>query len=285
MKTFRLLCILFLTATALTGVCDAQTVDFWFGDISGSPVTSVDVAQGSTFDVSIWYQTSDAWTHNALELLVGFDRTTSIGTGAIPLDGEISLVSASNISFPIVLANNVGGGYSGSVGDRPYGARLAVGAALGTTVTAASPVRIADVSLTNDAIPGSDYYDVTIWDAAADSRWTSFLAMMSGINRDASAAVLRVNSTGGAVKPIVGANNRAVLNAIMTDAAGDYTWVLWGQVSNRTADTFDIDDGSGVIVHVSGTNTVADGDYVSVKGTLDVGTTTLTSQEITKHSP
>ncbi len=71
----------------------------------------------------------------------------------------------------------------------------------------------------------------------------------------------------------------------MTDAAGDYTWVLWGRVSNRTADTFDIDDGSGVIIHVSGTNTVADGDYVSVKGTLDVGTTTLTSQEITKHSP
>ena len=287
MTTFRLLCILLLTATALTGVSHAQTVDFWFGDAAGTPVTSVDVDYGNTFDVAIWYQTSDAWQHNAVELLVGFDRATSIGTSAIPLDGELSLVSVSNISFPIVLANNAGGGYSGSAGERPYGAHLALGATLGTTVTASSPVKVADLTLSNDAIPGSDYYDLQIWDAGVGNRWTSFGVMFSDIRRSGGGggSSLRVNSVGGPVKPIVGTSNKAALDAIMTDAASDYTWVLWGLVSNRTAGAFDIDDGSGVVIHVTGTNDIADGDYVSVKGTLDVDTQTLTSQEITKQNP
>ena len=86
-------------------------------------------------------------------------------------------------------------------------------------------------------------------------------------------------------RPTVGIINRAVLDDMTTSVADDYTWVLWGMVSNRTASTFDIDDGSGVIIHVSGTNTVSDGDYVSVKGTLDIGTSTLTSQEIVVYSP
>ena len=197
MKTFRLLCILLLTMTALTGVSNAQTLDFWFGDLSGTPVTSVDVAQGSTFDVSLWYQTSDVWAHNAMELLVGFDRTTSIGASATSLDGEISLVSVSNIAFPIVLANNLGGGFNPSAGDRPYGVHLALGAALGTTVTAWTPARIADLSLSNDTIPQGNYYDMTIWDAGAGNRWTSFAPMFSEIRRDATAAALRVNSVAG----------------------------------------------------------------------------------------
>jgi hypothetical protein len=86
-------------------------------------------------------------------------------------------------------------------------------------------------------------------------------------------------------KPVVGTSNKAVLDAIMTDAAPNYSWVLWGKVSERTESGFKIDDGSGVSITVSADgNTVADGDYVSVRGNLDASTKTLTSQEITKHN-
>ncbi|MHB9035421.1 MAG: hypothetical protein ACYC64_02050 [Armatimonadota bacterium] len=87
--------------------------------------------------------------------------------------------------------------------------------------------------------------------------------------------------------PTVGANNKSVLDSIMTSAAGKYIWVLWGKVTAIDADTFSIDDGSGVSIKVVAPGyTVVGGDYVSVKGTLDVGATppTLTSQEITKHN-
>ncbi len=70
----------------------------------------------------------------------------------------------------------------------------------------------------------------------------------------------------------------------MTTAAANYTWVFWGEVSNVAAGTFDIDDGSGVIIHVvAAGHSQINGDYVSVKGSINVPTTTLTSQEITQH--
>ena len=91
--------------------------------------------------------------------------------------------------------------------------------------------------------------------------------------------------TAGAL-PSMGASNRAVVEAIMADAAADYSWVLWGEVTVIDADNFTIDDGSGINIKVVAPgHTVVNGDYVSVRGSLDVGTTppTLTSSQVTKH--
>ncbi len=70
---------------------------------------------------------------------------------------------------------------------------------------------------------------------------------------------------------VMGASNKAVLGTLMTQIAPNYMWVLWGKVSNATASAFDIDDGSGVVIHVNGANTLSNGDYVAVQGTLVVG--------------
>lgn len=192
---------LVLAIVLLSGTVSAQNINFWFaqqGNPSGASIDSIDVEVGSPFTVSLWYQTSDAWLHNAVELMVGFDRTMLEGSDAIPLDGKITYVGASNMSFPIILANTVGGGY-GAAGERPYGAHLAVGAALGTNVTASMPVRIADLTLKNTSIPVGGYYDVVIWDAGSGSRWTTFATRRDDIRRDAQMAVLRVNSISGSV--------------------------------------------------------------------------------------
>lgn len=84
--------------------------------------------------------------------------------------------------------------------------------------------------------------------------------------------------------PVVGITNMAVLDPIMTTAVYNYDFVLWGMVSQRTASGFKIDDGSGVIISVDAPdNTVTNGNYVSVKGTLNLLTKTLTSREITVY--
>ena len=89
---------------------------------------------------------------------------------------------------------------------------------------------------------------------------------------------------------MVGTNNKAVLDAIMTQAARNYIWVVWGEVSNWATDGFDLDDGSGVIIHVSdSSNSEADGNYVSVTGRLTVdlrtGPANIIAQRITHYSP
>jgi len=64
-------------------------------------------------------------------------------------------------------------------------------------------------------------------------------------------------------------------------AAVSYDFVLSGVVSQRTAYGFKIDDGSGISVAVDAPgNTVADGRFVLVRGTIDPVTMTLTSHQI-----
>ena len=80
------------------------------------------------------------------------------------------------------------------------------------------------------------------------------------------------------------AANRAVRDDIMGDVAPDYSWLLWGEAGVIDSGNLSIDDGSGASVRVIAPNhTIADGDYISAKGTLDMttGNPILNGQEIT----
>lgn len=92
-----------------------------------------------------------------------------------------------------------------------------------------------------------------------------------------------VTDIGPPPPPVVGANNKAVLDSLMATAAPNYTWVLWGKVTVTGANTFTIDDGSGVIINVQTLDPFphgqANGSYVSAKGTLDATTMTLTTRK------
>ncbi len=254
--------ILILAAASIGGAY-AQSVDMWFGDSEGNRLTSVNVAQGDTFGVSIWYQTSDTWEHNAIELLVGFDRATSVGSAATPIDGEIALVGVDNISFPTVLANNLGGGFSPTAGDRPYGARLALGAALGNTVTAVSPVRIADIVLRNQAIPEGGFYNMTIWNAGDGVRWTSFAPMMSSVRRDATPDTLTVNSV---------SVPEYTIEQWKKLADGELGKLVGAEVTIDVGDSFFVesaDRSAGIRVAKLGTSVYTPGVRATITGTIE----------------
>ncbi|MCL5102978.1 MAG: hypothetical protein M1133_02525 [Armatimonadetes bacterium] len=274
MKRVSLSCIgpiLLVALVMIAGGAQAQTLNYWFavkGDPTGTPLTSMDVAPGASFDVSLWYQTSDSWLHNAMEILVGYDRAASQGTSAIPLDGQITLLGGvSNISFPIILANNIGGGYSSTTGDRAYGVHLALGAALGTTLNASSPARVCDINLKNEAIPLGGYYDIGVYSAGTGNAWTTFAILETAYRRNVSPGTLRVDSksvvynptTIDAAKKADGGENVSLsgmtVSASFPDSTGQFGFAV------EELDRF---SGIGVISSTA----VAPGDIVTVKGTL-----------------
>lgn len=74
-----------------------------------------------------------------------------------------------------------------------------------------------------------------------------------------------------AIKPVVGTSIRSIFNQLMITAAANYQWVVWGKVTPIDANTFSIDDGSGVALQVVyASHGLTDGEFVSVRGSLDV---------------
>ena len=97
---------------------------------------------------------------------------------------------------------------------------------------------------------------------------------------------LRCVGESGTAKPVFGIANKNVLSSIMTSAAQKYNWVLWGMVRVINVNSFLIDDGSDTTIKVNAPDhNCADGDYVSVQGSLDINTKppTLTATKITKQ--
>ena len=87
--------------------------------------------------------------------------------------------------------------------------------------------------------------------------------------------------------PSFGLNNRAVTDAIMKDVSGSYVFTVWGKVTKIDEDSFSVDDGSGKPIKViAADHGLADGNYVSVRGTLDVSSSppVLTSHVVKKHN-
>ncbi|MCE5198888.1 MAG: hypothetical protein ABFD54_14600 [Armatimonadota bacterium] len=70
--------------------------------------------------------------------------------------------------------------------------------------------------------------------------------------------------------PVVGINNKAVNDSIIAPASANYQFKVWGRVSILSTNSFTVDDGSGVPVTVIAPSYtgIANGNYVSVVGTL-----------------
>ena len=234
---------------------------------------------GNTLEVMVGYDKSDAATYG-----VGNDINNR-KSGKLTLLSSESAIENSMPAYFDVLKNAVldASGredHNLYIGGRPYGflARAA-------THTNAAPVggklMCFAFTLKNNMTASGDYQYVVISTKSGGNSYSS--AWKYGTSLGESSYALKLIN--GTFLPTVGTSNKSVLAAIMQDAAPKYIWVLWGRVSVTGENSFAIDDGSGVIINVSATDhRLSNGDYVSVHGTLDPTSRTLTSQRIIKHN-
>ena len=261
--------------------------------ISGDTLTA---APGATVTLYCFIDSND--TGNTYEVMVGYDRsaaaTYGAGVGTFQ-DGKLALLSGkSDIEATIpayfdvlksaVLVASAREDSNTNIGGRPYGF-----VARGATRTngALGKKMIFSFQLRNQMTTAQEHQYVVISNLQGGNSYSTAWKHGTAL-RECTYALEVVN---GSALPTVGATNKAVLDAIMTEAVPNYIWVLWGKVGNlnASAGTFDIDDGSGVTIHVSASASdiaskgVGNSSYVAVRGTLNVSTKTITSQGITKY--
>jgi hypothetical protein len=142
------------------------------------------------------------------------------------------------------------------------------------------------LSSTSGTLAAGASIDVTVSLAASANDLLSSTAPYIGTVQFTNTS----NGAGDTTRPVslsvlssvVGTANKSVMDPIIASVTASYDFVLSGVVSERTAYGFKIDDGSGVAVTVDAPgNTVSNGSFVSVKGTLNPVSRALASQEIT----
>jgi hypothetical protein len=158
-------------------------VAFWFAapdDPTGAPITNLTIpGPGQSFSVSVWYQSESAFPHNAVNAFVGFDRTTTEGTGAVPLDNQLVLDSGavdslSDFGFDYTLGNPaLAGGASVAPVERPYGLDVPLEGPLGQFLSADEPTKLFDVRVRNQAVTGN--YEMVLWNGGLSDAFSSFL--------------------------------------------------------------------------------------------------------------
>jgi len=281
---------------ALMGTCACAQTTMWLStDAAGTPIPgdTVNVAPGGSIQLYCFLNSADVG--NTFEIMVGYDRSDAAthGAGKDTNDGELKKLTL--VSTKAAIEGSMPGSFTAlksavldasgreetnlSLGGRPYGF---VGRAATYTNAAPGQVQCFSFTLQNNMTVPSDSQYVVLSNFAGGNSYSDAWKLGTVLYEDAYA--LNVVTSGAL--PEVGTSNKSILDAIMADAAPDYVWVLWGKATVIDAGSFSIDDGSGVTIKVvAPSHTVANDDYVSVRGTLNVSTSpaTLTSQEITKH--
>jgi hypothetical protein len=191
----------------------------------GDGITALEVPTGGTLSLSVWYRFDPVapagFDYGILSLFVGYDRATAAGPGATPLDGRLSLVSASGVTgtahAPIATSDPSGGSDpfgqpSGSA--RPFGiaAAFQVGTVDGGgnpipyTGTGATPVRLLDLTLSAAGLPTGESANLVIYSsgdpAAAD--------LSTYIDGQAGGAPFRIQPAGSTTLRVTGASAAAV---------------------------------------------------------------------------
>jgi len=204
-KIVLMISVILLVSVISAGALQAATVDFWFakaGDATGTAITSLNVITGATFGLSVWYKTDVAFDHTTWETMLGFDRSTTMGTSATALDHKLALngtattaVTNLNSNFATKLIQTLAGGRAASstTGSRPYGLRISYAIAPGTSaVSQTTGAKLYDVSLVNNMLAGNSY-DTVIWNYGSGASYTSFL-MNANATQIRDNATLRVTS-------------------------------------------------------------------------------------------
>ncbi|MGQ9881609.1 MAG: PEP-CTERM sorting domain-containing protein, partial [Armatimonadota bacterium] len=141
---------------------------------------------GESFTLSVWIQHSPEKVRG-IEVMFGYDRATSMGTSAVPLDRKIVLDG--DLNSAVVRGSAVLGitiktleGARGSGTDpRPYGLRYVVLTSEDEKMDASAGVKVFDILLKNQGLmPGDSPYDLYIWDFGSGPSRTTLATLETG---------------------------------------------------------------------------------------------------------
>lgn len=128
--------------------------------------------------------------------------------------------------------------------------------------------------------------------AAAQVPGTYYLrvkAVDQALNESEAATVFTFVYAEPPSNPVVGLNSRAVRDAIIGTASANYRFTVWGKVAVVDADSFTLDDGSGLLVTVNkAAHGLVSDEYASATGTLNVSNPeepVMTATSVKKHVP
>lgn len=237
---------------------------------------------GNTFETMIGYDVSDATTYGSgKDTNNGASKKLTLASNqaaiASSIDGTFfnAFPAAGFTNAQVVLdASGVQASNAG-LGGRPYGF-IARGARTGA-ITYPLSVKLFSFALNNNMPDGQSQNVVVSTTYAGSNSYSS--AWKYGTTMAENEYTLTINSVTS--KPVIAASNRSAASKVAGTAQATYIWLLYGKVSNRDTNGFQINDGSGTtITVVAPGNSVAEGNYVTVKGTLDATNKTLTSQSI-----
>lgn len=186
MKGLRFWIVAGLASATLTllSLSPASALQFWItkaGDTT--PITELMVAPGESFTLSIWMQHSPEKVQG-IEVMFGYDRATTMGTSATPLDGKIVLDGTLDdavipvlrtLGSPIKTLEGARG-----TGTRPYGVRYVL-MSVTDKVDASAGVNVFDIKLKNQGLmPGDDPYTLYIWDNGTGPSRTTLATLETG---------------------------------------------------------------------------------------------------------
>lgn len=162
----------------------ANALQFWISRAGDStPITTMTVAPGESFTLSVWVQHSPEKL-KAIEVMFGYDRATSKGPNATPLDNKIVLDGDLD-SAVVQGVTELGpplkwlGGAHGT-GVRPYGLRYVVLSILGE-LDASAGAKVFDIHLKNQGLmPGDSPYDLYIWNSVDGRSYTALATLETG---------------------------------------------------------------------------------------------------------
>lgn len=186
MKSLRSWLVVGIASATMTlfSLSPASALRFWISRAGDStPITEMVVAPGESFTLSVWIQHSPEKVQG-IEVMFGYDRATSMGTGATPLDHKIVLDGTldtavvqglTDLGPPVKTLEGARG-----TGTRPYGLRYVVLSATAKVDTSAG-VNVFDIKLKNAGLmPGDSPYDLYIWDFGSGPSRTTLATLETG---------------------------------------------------------------------------------------------------------
>jgi hypothetical protein len=168
---------------------EVHTIDFAFGNTAGTMLyadgATLQIPAGN-FDLGIYMKTtSGTFSLGAMEVLAGWSKTGTRGSGASKTGTEITnrlsagFTNIATNGWNAPTANNMGGGKGADKSMGSYGSHLTMGRTVadGNLILTDSWYKIGELQLTNNMTTVGSQYTMKLWRASAPGTqgWSTYV--------------------------------------------------------------------------------------------------------------